>query len=85
MKNQKENFGKPRKRTDQTNRTDQTDWNRTDRTDQNQTDQTDQNQTDRNRTRLEGHPRSKGFPSWIMDHGSWIKYQGSRILDLVLA
>ena len=52
----------------------------------------DRNQTDRNRTGPgpdrtrtgpgpEWHPRSKGFPSWIMDHGSWINDQVSRIMD----
>ena len=36
-------------------------------------------------TRQERHPRSRGFPSKIKDHGSWIedgiKYQRSRIVD----
>ena len=27
----------------------------------------------------EWHTRSKGFSSWIMDHGSWIKDHGSKI------
>ena len=43
--------------------------------------QTDRNQTDRNRTGPERHPRSKGFPSWIMDQGSRIKDHGSLIKD----
>ena len=29
----------------------------------------------------EWHTRSKGFSSWIMDHGSWIKDHGSKIKD----